>query len=103
METLRNREVRPSFEEIRSLVLEEKSSRKALLLPNWLFFSGSAPVFLGMLILLLPWMLSNEHYQVQESGGLRSESIQQSFVNSHINPVKTKNLNPKSTHNIEDQ
>ncbi len=51
--SLRNREAQPSFEEIRELVLAEKPKRKAFGLPIWTYLAGSAPIFLVLAIILL--------------------------------------------------
>ncbi len=75
IEPLRSREVQPSFEEIRSLVLEDKRSRKFLLIPFWLYLSASAPLLIATSILLFPGMFGLQRSDHPSSIVVRQSSV----------------------------
>ncbi|MFI5264119.1 MAG: hypothetical protein ACHQM6_06360 [Candidatus Kapaibacterium sp.] len=75
IEPLRNREVQPSFEEIRSLVLHQKRSRRFLPIPFWLYLSASAPLLVALSILLFPELFGLQRTDRQLSIGNRLSSF----------------------------
>jgi hypothetical protein len=88
IETLRNREAEPPFEEIRELVLRQKRSRKFLPIPFWLFASASAPLLVALSILLFPEMFGLQRV----AGNRRSIADGQSSATSHQSSLlMTKN------------
>jgi len=75
IEALRSREAEPSFEEIRTLVLHEKRSRRLLPIPFWLFAFASAPLLVAFSILLFPEIFGLQRVENRPSSTVGHQSL----------------------------
>ena len=79
---LRNREVEPSFEDIRTLVLSQKPSRKVL--PFWLYISSSISLLVAFFIVFFPELFNF----------ITGNAIPNRFIPSHKLSTSAYSLSP---------